>query len=176
MNFARFFEQEVYSIQFECGRCRIFDEPKVLAGPAWLLELQIQLQSKGRRHNLVRILEEAGAISYLPVTLEDVALSFESEVISGAGPWPELRSLLLGALQSGLQSSQVDRYLDLAGLSAGQLETVDQAFTHYPGYIQRVVGLGRRTRARADVRSLEAAVVAWAGAVNEPGRSRSPAG
>ncbi|MBN9415325.1 hypothetical protein ABS71_04065 [bacterium SCN 62-11] len=158
MDIEHFFERKVYQIDFECGRCRIYDEPKVTSGPGWLLELQIRLQSDGRRRNLVRILEAAGTLHYLPVTLEDVAQSFEAEVISGAGPWAELRPLLAEAAAQALNLAEVSPRLDLAALSAQQLEAVDQGFSQFPGYVKRVVQGWRQTRARVDLRELERAV------------------
>ena len=156
MDMSEFFRQKVYRCEFECGRCRIYDEPKVTRGPAWLLELQIQLQASGRRRNLIRLLEAASAIEYIPVTLEDVAGQFECEVISGAGPWAQLRPLLLKACRACLP--HCNQELDLASLSAQQLDVVDANFAHYPGYVKRVVTGLRRTRARVDLRDLEAAL------------------
>ena len=158
MDIEHFFQRKVYQVDFECGRCRIYEEPKVTSGPPWLLELQIQLQADGRRRNLVRILEAAGSLHYLPVTLEDVARSFEAEVISGAGPWAELRPLLAQACAQALNLSEVSSHFDLASLSSQQLEAVDQGFSQFPGYVQRVVNGWRRTRARADLRDLEEAL------------------
>ena len=142
--------------EFECGRCRLYDEPKVTSGPGWLLELQVQLQADGRRRNLIRILEAAGALEFVPVTLEDVALQFEAEVISGAGPWADLRPLLLAACREGSPDS--NHRLDLGSLSPEQLEVVDRAFAHHPGYVKRVVNGLRKVRARGDLRAIEAAL------------------
>ena len=157
MNLADFFQRRVYTVDFECGTCRIYQEPQITAGPPWLLELQIQLQSRGRRHNLVRILEAAEAIEYVPVTLEDVAQQFEAEVISGAGPWPDLRPNLWRACPE---------VVDLASLTPDQLETADRAFHHYPGYLKRVVRGLRRTRARCDLRRMESVLQTFS---REPG-------
>ena len=93
-----------------------------------------------------------------PVTLEDVAQSFEAEVISGAGPWAELRPLLAEAAAQALNLAEVSPRLDLAALSAQQLEAVDQGFSQFPGYVKRVVQGWRQTRARVDLRELERAV------------------
>jgi len=154
MNLQDFFDREVHRVTFHCTRCRIYDEPRISHGPAWLLQLQIQLQANGRRHNLLRILEAAGAVEFLPVTIEDVALSFEAEVISGAGPWHGLRDALHSAAQG---------HVDLATLTPEQLDRVDRAFTASEGYIHRVVTGLRRARAVSSTQRIYQALQAFPG-------------
>lgn len=158
MNIDEFFQHEVPRVAFECGHCRLYDVREIDDGPDWLLELQEALKSyNSRRHSLLQILEKADALNYVPVTIDDVQVQFECEVISGAGPWHGLA----GALQNACAAAGVSPDVDLASLTPEKLEEVDRAFTEYPGYITRVASLGRGARAISSISRIHQALREW---------------
>ncbi|CAN0424789.1 unnamed protein product, partial [Phaeothamnion confervicola] len=156
MDIDEFFHREVNTIHLGCARCRTYDEQKIVSAPAWVLELERGLQSS-RRANLLRILQEANAVVFEPVTPLDVAAMFEFEVISGAGPYPPLLSDILDACSAGV-STGVHAGMDLSALPTEALERVNAAFSLHPDYIHRVIGLLKHTRAHSTIPQIYDAV------------------